>query len=88
MPIITEYSIVCQVPGAEPYTFCVYSGTDLSQVLGITQANMHEGYYGWIQECGEALVSVSGQTQPAYANFRPNAAKHQLREELSKGSQE
>lgn len=49
---------------------------------------MPEGHYGWIQECGEALVNVSGQTQPAYADFRPNAAKCQLREELSKGSQE
>jgi len=46
-----------------------------------------EGHYGWIQECGEALVSVSGHSQPAYADFRPNAARHQL-EELSKGSQE
>ena len=49
---------------------------------------MPESHYGWIQECGEALVNVSGQTQPAYADFRPNAAKRQLREELSKGSQE
>jgi hypothetical protein len=88
MPIITKYSIVCQVPGAEPYTFYAYSGTDLSQVLGITQANMHEGYYGWIQECGEALVKVSGQTQPAYADFRPNAAKSDLKEGLSKVPQE
>ncbi len=43
---------------------------------------------GWIQECGEAFVSVSGQTQAAYADFRPNAAKHHLKEELLKGSQE
>lgn len=49
---------------------------------------MPAGHYGWIQECGEALVNVSGQTQPAYADFRPNAAKRQLKEELSKGSQE
>jgi hypothetical protein len=88
MNVITQYSIVCQVPGAEPYTFCAYSGDDLSQVLGINQANMHEGYYGWIQECGEAQVNVSGQTQPAYADFRPNAAKRDLKEELSKGHQE
>jgi hypothetical protein len=47
-----------------------------------------EGHYGWIQECGEALVNVSRQTQPAYADFRPNAARRQLKEELSKGSQE
>ena len=45
---------------------------------------MPEGHYGWIQECGEALVSVSGQTQAAYADFRPNAAKRDLKEELSK----
>lgn len=88
MSIITQYSIVCQVPGADPYTICAYNGGDLTQVLGITQANLPEGHYGWIQECGEAFVSVSGQTQPTYADFRPNAAKHHLKGELSKGSQE
>lgn len=88
MPILTQYSIVCQVPGAEPYTICAYNGGDLTQVLGITQANLPEGHCGWIQECGEAFVSVSGQTQAAYADFRPNAAKHHLKEELLKGSQE
>jgi hypothetical protein len=49
---------------------------------------MPEGYYGWIQECGEAVVRVSGQTQAAYADFRPNVAKRHLDEESSKGSQE
>jgi hypothetical protein len=48
---------------------------------------MPDGYYGWIQECGEAVVRVSGQTQSAYADFRPNAAKRHLSEESSKGSQ-
>lgn len=88
MAILTQYSIVCQVPGAEAYIICAYNGADLSQVLGITQANLPDGYYGWIQECGEAFVSVSGQTQAAYADFRPNTAKRELREELSKSSQE
>ncbi|MFH1077445.1 MAG: hypothetical protein V1753_11565 [Pseudomonadota bacterium] len=88
MPILTRYSIVCQIPGAEPYTICAYNGADLSQALGITQANLPESHYGWIQECGEAFVKVSGQTQPAYADFRPNAAKRNLKEELSKSSQE
>ncbi len=88
MNILTQYSIVCQVSGAEPYTICAYNGVDLPQVLGITQANLHEGSYGWIQECGEAFVKVRGQTQAAYVDFRPNAAKCHLREELSKGSQE
>lgn len=88
MPILTQYSIVCQVSGAELYTICAYNGGDLTQVLGITQANLPEGHYGWIQECGEAFVSVSGQTQAAYADFRPNAARHHLKEELLKGSQE
>jgi hypothetical protein len=88
MAILTKYSMVCQVPNAEPYTICAYSGADLSQVLGITQADLPEGHYGWIQECGEAVVSVSGQTQSAYADFRPNAAKRDLREELSKDSRE
>lgn len=80
--------MVCQVPDAERYTTYAYNGTDLSQVLGITQADLPDGHYGWIQECGEALVSVSGQIQAAYADFRPNTAKHELREELSKDSQE
>jgi hypothetical protein len=87
MTILSQYSIVCQVPGAEPYTMCAYSGIDLSQVIGITQTNMPEGYYGWIQECGEAFVSVSGQAQGAYADFSPNRAKSELRELISKHSQ-
>jgi len=67
---------------------CAYSGTDLSQVLGISQADsMPEGSYGWMQLCGEVAVRVNGQTQPAYADFRPNAAKLRLSEESSKGSQ-
>ena len=49
---------------------------------------MPEGYYGWIQECGEAVVNVRGQIQAAYADFRPNAAKRYLNEESSKGPQE
>ena len=88
MTVITQYSIVSQVLGAEPYTFCAYSGEDLSQVLGITQANMPEGYYGWIQECGEVLVNTGYQTQAAYADFRPNIAKWELKKLLSKGTQE
>jgi hypothetical protein len=87
MSIITQYSIVCQVPGAEPYTLCAYNGEDLSQVLGITQANLNVGNYGWIQVCGDAVVKVGGRTQAAYADFRPNGAKHHL-EELSKDSKE
>jgi hypothetical protein len=84
-----KYSIVCQAPGAEPYTVCAYTGTDLSQVLGISQADsMPEGYYGWMQECGNAYVMVNGQEQPAYADFRPNSAKLSLSKESSKGSQE
>jgi hypothetical protein len=86
--ILTQYSIVCQAPGAKPYTVCAYSGTDLSQVLGITQAeSMPADSYGWILECGDAVVRVSGQTHPAYADFRPNVAKRHLSEESSKGSQ-
>ena len=66
---------------------CAYSGTDLSQVIGISQADLPDGHYGWIQECGEAFIKVSGQIQPAYADFRPNAAKRHLSEESSNGSQ-
>lgn len=88
MPILEQYSIVCQAPDTEPYTICAYNGVDLTQVLGISQANLPEGHYGWIQECGEVLVKVNGQTQIAYADFRPNAAKRHLREKLSKDSQE
>jgi hypothetical protein len=43
-----------------------------------------EGHYGWIQECGQALISISSQTQAAYADFRPNAAKRDLKEKTSK----
>ena len=85
--MLTKYSIVCQVPDAEPYTICAYSGTDLSQILGITQADMPEGHYGWIQECGEVAVRVGGQIQSAYADFSPNTAKLHLSEESAKGSQ-
>lgn len=88
MAILKQYTIVCQVPGAEAFTIQAYNGADLSQVLGITQANLPEGHFGWIQERGQAFVNVSGQTQAAYADFRPNAARRDLREELSKGSQE
>jgi len=87
MPILTRYSIVCQVAGAEPYTICAYNGTDLSQVLGITQAALPDGSYGWIQVCGEAFVSVSGQTKAAYVDFRPNTAISHLKEKSPKGSQ-
>ena len=82
--MLTQYSLVCQVSGAASYTVCPYSGTDLSQVLGITQANMPEGYYGWIQECGEVVIRGTSQTQSAYADFSPNAAK---RHQTSKDSQ-
>ncbi len=84
--MLTQYSIVCQIPGADPYTVCPYSGTDLSQVLGITQTDLPEGHYGWIQECGEAVVRVGGKIQSAYADFSPNAAKRKLSEESVKGS--
>ncbi|MFX0202953.1 MAG: hypothetical protein ACFFCW_43170 [Candidatus Hodarchaeota archaeon] len=64
---------------------CAYSGKDLSQVLGISQANiMPEGSYGWMQLCGNGYVMVSGQAQPAYADFRPNDAKLSLSEESKK----
>ena len=86
--ILTKYTIVCQAPGAELYTVCAYSGTDLSQVLGITQADrMPDGSYGWIQQCGEVCVRGSGRTQVAYADFGPNDAKLRLSEESPKGSQ-
>jgi len=88
MSILSQYSIICQVPGAESYTVCAYSGIELSQVLGITQANLPEGHYGWIQECGEVLVNTGGQTQAAYADFRPNSARHHLVAEPSKHPQE
>lgn len=87
MSILTQYSIVCQVPDAESYTICAYNGEDLTQVLGITQTNLPEGHYGWIQERGGAFVKVKGQTQAAYIDFSPNAAKRDLREELSEVSQ-
>ncbi len=87
MSVLKQYSIACQLPGAAPYTLRPYNGTDLSQVLGITQVDLPEGHYGWIQECGEVLVNAEGQTQAAYADFRPNTAEYHL-EELSKVPQE
>ena len=88
MAILTKYSLVCQTPGAKPYTVRAYSGTDLSQVLGIIQADsMPDGHYGWMQQCGNAYVIVRGETQPAYADFSPNDAKLRLSEKSSKGSQ-
>jgi len=67
---------------------CAYSGTDLSQVLGISQADsMPDGSYGWMQQCGNGYVMVSGEAQPAYADFRPNDAKLRLSKESSKDSQ-
>jgi hypothetical protein len=88
---LAQYSIVCQAPGAEPYTICAYSGTDLSKIVGITQARaMPPGSYGWVQQCGEAFIRVEGQTHAAYADFRPNAAKPQpdTRDEKPKAQQE
>ena len=49
---------------------------------------MPEGYYGWIQECGEVVIRGTRQKKSAYADFSPNAAKRHLSEEISKGSQE
>ncbi len=86
MPVLTKYSMVCQVPGAEPYTVCAYTGVDLTQVLGITQASLSEGTYGWIQELGEAIVNVSGQAHAAYADFRPNAARRRMEGSFVDGS--
>jgi hypothetical protein len=65
-----------------------YSGTDLSQVLGITQVNLPKGHYGWIQESGEVSVIVGGQVQAAYADFSPNSAMYHLSKELSNVPQE
>jgi len=72
--ILKQYTIVCQVPDAEAYTICAYSGTDLSKVLGITQAkSLNVGNYGWIQICGE--VKVKGRRQTAYIDVSPNNPK-------------
>ena len=47
MPVLGQYTIVGQAPGAKPHTVCAYNGTDLSGVLGISQADsMPEGSYG------------------------------------------
>lgn len=48
---------------------------------------MPVGSYGWIQECGEAVVKVSGVGQPAFVDFRPNSAKLHLNKESLKDSQ-
>lgn len=80
--------MVCQAPGAKLYTVCAYSGTDLSQIIGISQADsMPDGYYGWMLESGNAYVMVSGQAKPVYADFSPNEARLRLNEESSKAPQ-
>jgi len=87
--ILTKYNLVCQAPDAETYTVCAYSGTDLSQVLGISPpVNMPEGSYGWMQLCGLVNVQVGGKTQPAYVDFRPNDANLRLGKEPKKEAQE
>ena len=49
---------------------------------------MPEGSYGWIQQCGNAYVLVSGEAQPAFADFRPNEARLQLGGSWPKAKQE
>ncbi len=78
MPSLKKYSMVAQVAGARPYTTTAYSGTDLSQVLGITQGKMAEGWYGWVQTTGDGCIMTSDGTQEAYADFRPNNARMEL----------
>ncbi len=68
---------------------CAYNGTDLSNVLGISQADsMPQGNYGWMQSCGEVRVRIPGGTQTAYADFRPNDAKAELSKVPTKDSQQ
>ncbi len=87
--ILTQYTIVCQAPGDEPYSVCAYSGTDLSQVLGISMADsMPAGSYGWMQTSGRGYVQVSGQTQLAYVDFEPNIAKIRISKQPKKDPQE
>jgi len=86
--MLRKHSIVCQTPGAAPYTIRAYNGTDLSGVLGINQVDMPDDHYGWIQVCGNGIITVSGETQLAYADFRPNEAKHHLSEDSTKHSQQ
>lgn len=66
---------------------CAYSGTDLSKALGISQVDLPDNYYSWMQISGNGNIIVSGQTQPAYADFRPNDAKIRLSEESKKNVQ-
>lgn len=77
--MLKQYSLVCQAPGNEPYIICAYSGTDLSKVIGISQAkSMPENTYGWIQLNGNGYVAVSGETQSAFVDFRPNEIKLEM----------
>jgi len=87
MPILSQYSLVCQIADTQPYTIRPYNGTDLSRVIGIAQADLAPDYYGWVQEFGEALVRVGGQPQPSYVDFRPNAARQELKQVQLKTSQ-
>jgi hypothetical protein len=49
---------------------------------------MPEGSCGWMQLCGPGYIQVSGQTQPAYVDFRPNDAKLRLSKEPKNETQE
>jgi hypothetical protein len=76
MSELEQYSIVCQEPGSAPWTFCAYTGDDLSQVIGVTQAvRMPPGTYGWIQNAGEAILPVIGGAEHVYLDLTPNIAR-------------
>jgi len=87
--ILTQYSLVTQAPGNKPYTVCAYSGTDLSQIIRITQAkNMPEETYGWVLTCGHVSVATSDETKPAFADFKPNDARLRLSGKWPKETQQ
>lgn len=88
MPPVEKYSIVSQTPGAAPFTFRAYTGTDLSQVIGIIPVTIPEGYCGWVQSSGELLVRVGGETHAAYADFEPNNAKLHLSTQSTEDSED
>lgn len=76
MSELEQYSIVCRSPNGDLWTVCPYTGDDLSQVRGISQASMMpQGTYGWVQTVGAAELPVVDGTEHVYVDFGPNEAR-------------
>ena len=73
MSRLEQYSTVCQDPYGGLWNTLLYTGRDLSKVLGIAMAP--PGTYGWAQTVGVAELAVIDGTERVYADFWPNEAR-------------